>query len=56
MKSFNTKLLIISIILAGVAAYLGYGYLQEIEEASMVKPKLVKIIVAAQNIPGRTEK
>lgn len=55
MKSFNTKLLIISIILAGIAAYLGYGYLKEIEEASMEKPTLVKIIVAAQNIPGRTK-
>lgn len=55
MKSFNTKLLIISIILAGIAAYLGYSYLKEIEEASMAEPKLIKIIVAAQNIPGRTK-
>lgn len=55
MKGFNMKLLLVSFILAIVTTYLGYSYLKQIEEASIEKPKYIKIIVATSDIPERTE-
>lgn len=55
MKSFNVKLLLVSLILALITTYVGYSYLKRIEEASVKKPKYIKILVAAEDIPKRTK-
>lgn len=55
MKGFNMKLLLVSLILAIITTYLGYSYLKKIEDASVNKPKYIKIIVADRDIPARTK-
>ncbi|MCT4566677.1 MAG: Flp pilus assembly protein CpaB [Maledivibacter sp.] len=54
-NGFNIKLLLISLALAILATYIGYGYLKKIENASLDKPKYIKIIVAARDIPARAK-
>lgn len=54
-NSFNMKLLLVSLILAMLATYIGYDYLKEIENTSIDKPKYIKIIVAARDIPARAK-
>lgn len=53
MKSFNIKLIIISLILASLTTYLGYSYIKKLEEESS-NIKYKKILVASVNIPPRT--